>query len=306
MPASEYMLSCRSLLNFSSICRITDELWNINSAIYLYSTTDRAEVTQNIGTSPSSDVGRYFKVTQSDKIITAARRYCLDLFQNGLSTQQRIATGLLQGVEYLVGRQFPNSYDLKAELKQLALESLKETTSGYSKEGHLKKIELEKQNFLEFIDQLDTSSPDNIEPLPYRRRLSESEAIGVRQNLKSKWNFDGWSSPSYYWEPLVVASPTPVYFFNTEVLSDKDFESIGKLLWKLTGDTIYEVTEDKIDYEIETSQIDKYTIEAAYTDKLNNWIIYLSHEGTTAFGGDELMKELDILLADKSELKDKW
>lgn len=245
-------------------------------------------------------------MTQSDKIITAARRYCLDLFQNGLSTQQRIATGLLNGVEFLVGRQYANANDLKAEIKQLALASLQEQTSGYSKDGHIKKIELEKQNFLQFIDQLNASNSDNKKPLPYRRRLSESEAIQVRQSLKSKWNFDGWSSPNYYWEPLVVASPNPVYFFNTEVLSDKDFESIGKLLWKLTEDTIYEVTEDKVDYEIETTQIDKYTIEAAYTDKLNNWIIYLSHEGTTAFGGDELMKELDTLLADKRELKDKW
>jgi hypothetical protein len=244
-------------------------------------------------------------VTQSDKIITAARRYCLDLFQNGLSTQQRIAIGLLNGVEFLVGRQFPNADILKAELKQLALASLKEQTSGYSKKGHLKKIELEKQNFLKFVDQLDTSTFDNIEPLPYRRRLSESEAINVRQSLKSKWNFDGWTSPNYYWEPLVLASPKPVYFYNTEVLSDTDFENIGKLFWKLAGDTIYEVTEDKIDYEIEATEIDKYTIEAAYTDKLYNWIIYLSHEGTTAFGGDELMKELNTLLADKSELKDK-
>jgi hypothetical protein len=85
-----------------------------------------------------------------------------------------------------------------------------------------------------------------------------------------------------------------------------DFESIGKLLWKITGDTIYQLTEDKIDYEIDPTEIDKYTIEAAYTDKLNNWIIYLSHEGTTAFGGDELMKALDALLVDKKELKDKW
>ena len=212
----------------------------------------------------------------------------------------------MQGVEFLVGREFSNSDSLKAEIKQLALASLKEQTSGYSKDGHLKKIELEQQNFLKFIDQLNTSNSDNIEPLPYRRRLSESEAIQVKRNLKSTWNFDSWSSEIYYWEPLVSASPKPVYFFNTEVLSAEDFENIGRLLWKLTGDNIYEVAEDKIDYEIETTQIDKYTIEAAYTDKLNNWIIYLSHEGTTAFGGDELMKELDNLLADKKKLKDKW
>jgi hypothetical protein len=38
MPASEQILSDISLVSFSSICRIADELWNIKSALYLYST----------------------------------------------------------------------------------------------------------------------------------------------------------------------------------------------------------------------------------------------------------------------------
>ncbi len=53
------MISCISLLSFSFIFRITDELWNIKSALYLYSTQRRATVTRTIGTSPSS--GRYAK-----------------------------------------------------------------------------------------------------------------------------------------------------------------------------------------------------------------------------------------------------
>src|SRR5687767_2855013 len=53
------MLSCISLLGCSSRFRITDELWNITSALYLYSTPGRATVTRTIDTSPSSDVGCY-------------------------------------------------------------------------------------------------------------------------------------------------------------------------------------------------------------------------------------------------------
>ena len=64
-------------------------------------------------------------MTYSDKIITTVRQYCLDLFQDGLSTQQRIAKGLLNGVEYLVTKQFSNTADLKEEIKQVALLSLK-------------------------------------------------------------------------------------------------------------------------------------------------------------------------------------
>lgn len=48
--------SALSLLSFSPGWTNITELWNISSAIYLYSAPVRAEITRNIGTSPSSDV----------------------------------------------------------------------------------------------------------------------------------------------------------------------------------------------------------------------------------------------------------
>ena len=74
----------------------------------------------------------------------------------------------------------------------------------------------------------------------------------------------------------------------------------------LNNDTVYEITEDRLDYEIEASEFDKDSTETAYTDRENSWIIYLSHEGTIAFGGQQLMEELDIILVDKAGLKNKW
>ena len=145
-------------------------------------------------------------MTHSDKIITVVRQYCLDLFQSGLSTQQRIAKGLLNGVEYLVGKQFPNLDDLKEEIKRLSLISLNEQTSGYTKDGHLKTIEAERQKFLDFINRLDVTKLDEVNQLPYKRRLSESESTLFRQNLKKNWNFDGWMFGEYYWEPLPLVS----------------------------------------------------------------------------------------------------
>ena|SRR5690606_40634581 len=66
------MLGCISLISCSSGFRITAELSNITSALYLYSTTGPAEVTRTTGTSPSS--GRYmpFKRTM--------RKYLSGLF----------------------------------------------------------------------------------------------------------------------------------------------------------------------------------------------------------------------------------
>ncbi len=247
-------------------------------------------------------------MTHSDKIITVVRQYGLDLFLSGLSTQQHVAKGLLNGIEYLVRKQFSNLDDLKKEIKQLALTNLNEQTSGYTKDVHVKKIEAERQNFLDFINRLDVMKLDEVKQLPYRRRLSQNESTLVRQNLKNNWNFDGWTSGEYYWEPLplVSISPERFCFYNTEILSDTDYQNITSLLLTLNSDTIYEVTEDRLDYEIEATEFDKDSIETAYTDKNNSWIIYLSHERTIAFGGQQLIEELDRILIDKSELKNKW
>ncbi|MBK9285869.1 MAG: hypothetical protein IPM51_16360 [Sphingobacteriaceae bacterium] len=240
-------------------------------------------------------------MTQSDKIITTVRQYCLNLFQSGLSTQQSIANGLLNGVEYIVGKQFDNLNDLKDELKQLAQDNLKIKTSGYSKAGHLKQIELERQKYVDFVDNLDIQNLNTIQALPYRRRLSEIEAKTVRQNLELFWKFDGG-----YWEPLTVCSPKPFYFYNTDKLDKLDYENLIKIISKITNDRIYEITEERLDYEIDISEFDKDNFETIYTDKKNQWIIYLSHEGTIAFGGQQLMDEFDKLTTDKTELKNKW
>lgn len=241
---------------------------------------------------------------QSEKIITLIRRYCLDLFRNGMSTQQNIAEGLLNGVEYLVGTKNENIYELKNELKQLGQESLKAKTIsyGYSKPGHLKQIELERQKFIDFIDKIDLNNIIEVEPLPYRRRLAENEAKVVRQNLKKYWNFDG-----VYWEPLIKdISPKPFYFYSIENLVKSDYENLIKILSKITNDRIYEITEDRLDYEIDISEFDKDSFETIYSDKNNEWIIYISHEGTIAFGGLELMDEFDKSMTDKIDFKNKF
>jgi hypothetical protein len=239
-------------------------------------------------------------MTSTDKIITLARQYCLDLFKSGMSTEQSIAKGLLNGVEYLVGRSFVNDIEVKNEIIHLAQASLKEATSGYSKEGHLRKIELERKKFIEYVEHLDVNGNEHIEPLPYRRRLLKSESKAIRENLKCNWNFDGG-----YWEPLTKCSNKPFYFYDTEYLDNQDYEKLIAILKKFT-DKAFEITEDRLDYEIDTSEFDKDSIETIYTDKNNNWIVYISHEGTIAFGGLELMKELDEALANKVEFKNKW
>lgn len=239
-------------------------------------------------------------MTPSDKIITAVRQYCLDLFQSGLSTQQSIASGLLNGVEYFVGQQFEIIAELKSELKTVGQENLAIRTNGYSKSGHIKQIERERQKIIDFIDSLKLENVANIK-LPFRRRLSESESKLVRHNLERHWNFDGG-----YWEPLTECSPQPFSFYPRESLNSSDYQKLIDTLFEITSDTIFEISEDRLDYETEVAGFDKDGCETIYTDKNNKWVVYISHEGTIAFGGLELLEKSDTLFADKLQFRNTW
>jgi len=245
-------------------------------------------------------------MTTSEQIITLVRKYCLDLYDAGLSTQQRIAVGLLNGVEYLTGKQYEDYEILKTDIIKAAIKNLEEFTSAYSKKGHLQKIETEKQNFIQFVSQININKIGNLKPLPYKRRLTESESERIKRNLKEKWDFDAWCSGKYYWEPLVETNVNHIVFFDLEFLNQNDFHKIAQLLFSVEYQNIYFLTEDKVNYEIEPSKFDINFLESVYTDKNSEWIIYISHEGTIAFGGQELIDQIGKVLADKVNLKNKW
>ena len=89
-------------------------------------------------------------------------------------------------------------------------------------------------------------------------------------------------------------------------LTEKDFKNIANILASIENETIYHVTEDKIDFEIETVLFNENYLESAFSDKNHNWIVYFSHEGTVAFGGRDLIKQIDLKLGEKAKLKNKW
>ena len=245
-------------------------------------------------------------MTESEKIITAARHYCLDLFHDGLSTQQAIARGLLNGVEFLVGKEYLSTEFLKSKLILLASQSLLIEMSNYSKPGHIKKFNQENENFSNYINNLSLSTLDNLMPLPFKRRLLEEESIIVRQNFRLKWNFDCWGDKNRYWEPLVTTCPYPFCFYDLDVIDKEDFSKINSYITALSKDFIFKVTEDGLDYEIDATEIGQRELELAFTDKQYNWIIYISDEGTIAFSGEQLLPKVEEILSYKSDFKNKF
>ena len=89
-------------------------------------------------------------------------------------------------------------------------------------------------------------------------------------------------------------------------MNENDFQKIKDIVLNQPDNRIYEISEQRYDYEIDKSEIEPDCYEIIYTDVNFEWIIYGSHEGTIAFGGEWLLNELDKQLSDKIELKNKW
>ena len=257
-------------------------------------------------------------MTPSEKLVTLARRNCIDnilywtnyyettrgknlTYDFNIFPRYQTAEAILKDIETLVGKDFQLLDDCYKEIKSFGLNSQSHFTTGKLNDLQKRAINDARQKFIAFIDKISNEQLDKVEPLPFRRRLLENEANLVRQELQRHWNFDGG-----YWEPLTSCSPKPFAFFDKENLTENDFQKIKDIILNQSDNKIYEVSEQRYDYEIDNSEIEPDCYEIIYTDKNFEWIIYGSHEGTIAFGGEWLLNELDKQLSDKIELKNKW
>ena len=257
-------------------------------------------------------------MTQTEKIVTLARRYCIDnihywtnyyainkgkdlKYDYNIFPRYQTSEAILNDIETLVGKQFESVEHCFTELKEFGLTSQSHFTTGKLNKLQIEAIKDARQKFINYINQIANEQLDNVEPLPYRRRMLEVEANRIRQNLQKHWGFDG-----SYWEPLNSSSPKPFYFFDVEKLSDKDFEKLKDIIVEKADFRILEISETRKDYEIDKIEFDPNCYEIIYTGKEFDWIFYGSHEGTIAFGGDWLLAEVDIRLSDITEFKNVW
>lgn len=263
-------------------------------------------------------------MTTTEKIVTLARRYCIDNFRYWADKYQNERTGndfpytytdkdydlfpryqaldaILKGVETVVGQSFSDRDECIGVLKNIGQDSQTLFTNGNHNEIEKRAIQDERNKFIKFIDGLTDQQLETVEPLPFKRRILETEANAVRQRLLEQWNFDGG-----YWEPLTNCSPKPFIFFDKSNLTDNDFEKIKQIIVKQASDRLFSVSEERYDYEIDKSEFDPDCYETVYSDKTFDWIIYGSHEGTISFGGTWLLEEIEKQLSDKKELINQW
>lgn len=280
-------------------------------------------------------------MTDTEKLITSARHYCIDNFvfwtekykneSNAKDITQsnyaynifpryNVLMAIQQGVEILVGQELQSFEICKQQLVDIGLKSHSIFTvdnneeihllgeSGKNKstiggQHHIAKIAMaeERTKFIEFINSRTIENISQIKPLPYRHRLTDQEMILFRKQLAVIWNYDG-----EYWNPLDDKSPKETIFIMKEHLTDNDSKQIVNFISANSNKRLFEITEDSIDYEIEHDSLDIDLYETLLTDRTFEWVIYGSHEGTITFGGAFLIEFVKNLFAGRQEKLNKW
>lgn len=265
-------------------------------------------------------ISYHCKMTFTEALITAARRYCIDhhaywanRYRNERSGQDfpvytysdsdydlfprySILAAILGEIEMLVGKAVVS----REMLVQVGFSAELPLTEGEDHPIEIAAIQQEREKFIHFIQTLTPEALEQITPLPHRRRLDAAEKEGVDQQLLERWYYDG-----NYWDPIDPRCPSEVIYLAKGAVTKEDYQSIIRFIDGNAVPYLLEVTEEGVITEITSGDVDPDCYETAYCDAHYTWIIYGSHEGTITFAGEPLLTFIRQLFTGRENLFNK-
>lgn len=154
-------------------------------------------------------------------------------------------------------------------------------------------MQQEREDFYEFINNLNQEQLETVEPLFYRRVLIESESLRLWTELQEKWDVQ----PKKYWYPLMNTTRTDVIVFQEESF-DVEFgvTTLKQLLQNNGIQHVWSLTEYGPEYEIDVSVFEPLYyhtgVENFSFSQQADWIIYASHESSITIGGKWLIEQI--------------
>lgn len=245
-------------------------------------------------------------MTDTEKIVTKTKEYILKLYSEGYSTHQNMVTGLKNGIDFFVGRK--DGFDtIKDEILTTCLTEFNIRTKVFDKIGHLKMVDRIKNDFIEFVNKLNVNELTEVLPISFERRLNNEESNRLEKSLKDTFDFGSWKDENYYWEPLSKTENTvQTIYFKDDLFQPEYIQKIVEILKSISGDRIFLLTEENINYEVESVLFDIDWIESAYSDFRTSWLIYISHEGIITFAGKEIVSRIESELTELIKYKNLW
>jgi hypothetical protein len=141
----------------------------------------------------------------------------------------------------------------------------------------------ERAEFYNYVAALSPADLDTVQPLRYRRVLSEHESVSVRARLRDRWRL-----PEYYWYPLTDASMPGLIALDAKAIGDAvPPQHWTRLLHRHGVERCWELREGGPDYvqEIEMFVPNENERETFWSSESLDWIAYASLQNSVTLGG---------------------
>lgn len=195
-----------------------------------------------------------------------------------------VVAAMLREVERLDPDDLPPSNQLASALATIAVTAQSDVTRPRGR-TEAEAIGAERERFRESIKSWSTARNLVVEPLGYRRVLSDEESAHWRRELTRRWGLDGTM-----WHPLITADvPEDVLVVDASAMYDgPGIQLVRESLAGMNRHRVIEIREpgdpdSRLDLDLFEPT---YTgAEGVWTDETHDWIAYASHEHSVAFGG---------------------
>lgn len=153
-------------------------------------------------------------------------------------------------------------------------------------------IEEERSKFVRYVNELTEEDLARVQPMPFRRTLSDEEVKTLRARLKERWSIDG------YWYPIDRpddAEPPPAAVaFNADPILEDQLPTLRSLLAEQSGGRVFEIREADPNRELDLELFEPtYNgLEGFWTNRDADWVIYASHEDSVTIAGSRILNAL--------------
>lgn len=129
----------------------------------------------------------------------------------------------------------------------------------------------------------------------------------LEASLKKSFDFGSWKDDNYYWEPIVqTQNKQALAFYIQDLFTASQVEQIAQKIASIYGPEVVLLTEENGYYRVQSSTLNFNEMETAYCNPQADWLIYICHEGSVTFAGQELLAHLEPILEQFSAHKNKW
>lgn len=193
-----------------------------------------------------------------------------------------VLAAVLDCIEQLEPTTLPDVESLRLTLIEAATRASSAFTTPNTNEVHNRAIAEERSTLAGIFREVTEAELTQVEPLFYRRVLTESEVRDWRSTILERWG-----AGEVYWYPLAPKSEPSLLALHVPMVADSLPRRLQHFFLERNVERVVELREFGASYEIQADAVAiEYTgAEGFWTSAGNDWIAYCSHEGTITLGG---------------------